>query len=1349
MSLLTDKTHDIFLYNLTLQRASNIQNTIHGNFSGSKQQEIIVSRGKCLDVFKPDPVTGKVHVLLSQEMFGIVRSLKAFRLTGSRKDFIVVGSDSGRIAILTYNPVKNQLERVHMETFGKSGCRRIIPGQYCAVDPKGRAVMLAATEKQKLVYILNRDASAKITISSPLEAHKAHTLVFDICGLDVGFENPVFACLELDYEDADADETGEAAQEAQQCLTYYELDLGLNHVSRRWATDTHRTACCLAALYGGKDGPSGVLVGGEDYIEYLHEGLASSSNNQDEDGSDKIVCAIPRRTLHPPNKGILITQMTVHKQKKSKFFALAQSELGDVYKVSIRLHPNDSTKVVGMTISLLDTLPVANALNISKRGVLFIPAEFGDHVLYQFESIDVEDGVATCTSEDTVKSYIEFLKKALVSNDIKNDDPTNNNDLSALTITNNPNKTHITMQQYLSSPENAHATAPKFTPTILQNLRQIHTVENLAPTTGVLVGELAGNEVSPQIYTLNGRGSRSSLRILRHGAAVTELAVSDLPGVPGAVYTIRDNSKDSEGKSTKSKFDKFIIVSFADATIVLSVGETVEEVGKESGFLTQAPTLACAALTHDCGIVQVHPTAVRIIKSGKPPVEWKCPGLRGIKCASANESQVVIALDGGNLIYFEIDLVSGAFEEKKTIDFGTGNDVSCLDVGEVKVGRSRSMFAAVGFRDKIVRIISLEPGKSLLQERSFTTLNARPHTVALQHMPTSVNDGKGGLEDIILTVGLDDGSSIRTGVDPITGAISASPTGRFLGARPVSVSRINIDSSPATLLLSSRPWISRPDPKSGKHVMAPLSYAPLDHGCAFTSEAIAEGIVATSGTTLRILAVEAEGAGLGVSEDEAFNSNRVELRYTPRQMCLLAAGGGVSQEARKLVLVTVESDINDYGMVEKERMGFDKDGNGKGGKDKKKEGGEDGDGMDIDSDEEDVTKKEDETKNDSDKEDSDEDDDDNKESRKTSIRGPIPPKPGHWGSCIRLVDPSDGCSTLDCIETNPNEAALCCASVRFHSRGGEALLAVGSVTDLTLHPLRHTTSHISLYRVMNGERLQLLHRTQVDDGPVLALTHFQGRLMVGIGQTLKLYEMGKRQLLKKSELRGLPTMIKTLQGAGDRAYVGDMMQSMHFVKYDSATSKLILVASDRVPRPITCQELLDMNTVAVGDKFGNISILRLPRGADAGAVDISGNRALWDSSRDDATPRLETLCNYHVGEVVTGMTRASLVAGGSESLIYVTVTGRIGALVPFTSRETVDFYTQLEICMRTDAPRPTGREPQAYRSYYAPIKHVIDGGLCEMYGKLRYEDQKKIADQLEREVTEVTKKLVDTRNALL
>ena len=140
---------------------------------------------------------------------------------------------------------------------------------------------------------------------------------------------------------------------------------------------------------------------------------------------------------------------------------------------------------------------------------------------------------------------------------------------------------------------------------------------------------------------------------------------------------------------------------------------------------------------------------------------------------------------------------------------------------------------------------------------------------------------------------------------------------------------------------------------------------------------------------------------------------------------------------------------------------------------------------------------------------------------------------------------------------------------------------------------------------------------------------------MGVGRTVRLYEMGKRQLLKKCKLRGLPTVVKTLQAAGDRAYVGDMMRGVQFLRYNSTGNRLVLVARDRSPRPVTCQELLDINTVAVGDKFGNVSVLRLPRGADVGAIDVTGTCALWDSSRDDATPRLETLCTYHVGEVVT------------------------------------------------------------------------------------------------------------------
>lgn len=130
-------------------------------------------------------------------------------------DYAILGSDSGRIIILDYDPKTSSFVKLHQETFGKSGARRIVPGQYLATDPKGRSVMISAMEKSKLVYILNRDAAANLTISSPLEAHKNGAIIHHIVGLDVGFENPMFAALEVDYTDSDQDPSGEAFNKAE------------------------------------------------------------------------------------------------------------------------------------------------------------------------------------------------------------------------------------------------------------------------------------------------------------------------------------------------------------------------------------------------------------------------------------------------------------------------------------------------------------------------------------------------------------------------------------------------------------------------------------------------------------------------------------------------------------------------------------------------------------------------------------------------------------------------------------------------------------------------------------------------------------------------------------------------------------------------------------------------------------------------------------------------------------------------------------------------------------------------------------------------------------------------------
>lgn len=234
------------LYNLTLQPSTAAPQAIVGNFSGARQQEIIVSHGTRLELLRPDTQTGKITTVIATDVFGSIRSLAAFRLTGGTKgevlsvrnfitflrvfhtDYAIVGSDSGRIVILDYDPKTSSFVKLHQETYGKSGARRIVPGQYLATDPKGRAVMIGAMEKSKLVYILNRDAAANLTISSPLEAHKNSAIIHQIVGVDVGFENPMFAALEVDYSESDQDPTGEAFKQAEKVcvqLSQRRLDL--------------------------------------------------------------------------------------------------------------------------------------------------------------------------------------------------------------------------------------------------------------------------------------------------------------------------------------------------------------------------------------------------------------------------------------------------------------------------------------------------------------------------------------------------------------------------------------------------------------------------------------------------------------------------------------------------------------------------------------------------------------------------------------------------------------------------------------------------------------------------------------------------------------------------------------------------------------------------------------------------------------------------------------------------------------------------------------------------------------------------------------------------------------------
>ena len=98
-------------------------------------------------------------------------------------------------------------------------------------------------------------------------------------------------------------------------------------------------------------------------------------------------------------------------------------------------------------------------------------------------------------------------------------------------------------------------------------------------------------------------------------------------------------------------YDSYIILSFANATLVLSIGETIEEV-QDTGFLSAAPTLAVQQIGADA-LLQVHPQGIRHVLVDRRVNEWRVPQGKTIVWATTNKRQVVVALSSAD---FELDL---------------------------------------------------------------------------------------------------------------------------------------------------------------------------------------------------------------------------------------------------------------------------------------------------------------------------------------------------------------------------------------------------------------------------------------------------------------------------------------------------------------------------------------------------------------------------------------------------------------------------------------------------------------------------------------------------------------------
>ncbi len=129
-------TTDLKLLDLTLKNAGAIQYSFMGDFTAPSSQEIIVCRpGGAIEIYRIETSSSSddgdddsdeeedtrtwLKLILRTETMSTLRSMEIVRLSGEKRDLVLVGSDSGNVSVLDF--LGEKMTVLHCPVLGKTG----------------------------------------------------------------------------------------------------------------------------------------------------------------------------------------------------------------------------------------------------------------------------------------------------------------------------------------------------------------------------------------------------------------------------------------------------------------------------------------------------------------------------------------------------------------------------------------------------------------------------------------------------------------------------------------------------------------------------------------------------------------------------------------------------------------------------------------------------------------------------------------------------------------------------------------------------------------------------------------------------------------------------------------------------------------------------------------------------------------------------------------------------------------------------------------------------------------------------------------------------------------------------
>ncbi len=346
------------------------------------------------------------------------------------------------------------------------------------------------------------------------------------------------------------------------------------------------------------------------------------------------------------------------------------------------------------------------------------------------------------------------------------------------------------------------------------------------------------------------------------------------------------------------------------------------------------------------------------------------------------------------------------------------------------------------------------------------------------------------------------------------------------------------------------------------------------------------------------------------------------------------------------------------------------------------------------------------------------------------------------------------------VQYHENESALTGCFVRFHDRLNETFLAVAGARNFITCPRQaRGGSFIDLFPIdpQTGVLGARLHRTELEaTGAPTVMVAFNGRLLVGVDLDLRLYDLGRVRLLRKTQTR-LPSVAVTIRSQGLRLWIGTAKHSHNLLVYRPDTNSFFAVADDPLPRAVTADCVLDYESIAGADRFGNVFVDRL----SVAASEALDSERLF-ASLNGSNEKLERLSEFFVNDTIVALQRVSWAGeAGRKAIWYVSVSGAVGCLVPLPTRSAAAAAVDLQSTLRSlsfdsdalnrEAAPLTDllhRSHLSQQSNFVPAKGVVDGDFLEQFLRLPVPLQHSIVARLDKSLSEVKKQIEEYRRLI-